>query len=115
MRSCFAFVLGALLLAGLPACNHASRTQLRTAAVQTEMPANVGRGRAIYQARCAACHGRDGTGGQVGPALRNESLRRTAAAVRAIILQPEPPMPKLFPVRLSASDVRDVSAYVETL
>jgi ubiquinol-cytochrome c reductase cytochrome c subunit len=115
MRSCFAFVLGALLLAVLPACNQASRTQLRTAAVQTEMPANVERGRAIYQAQCAACHGRDGTGGQVGPALRNESLRRTTAAVRAIILQPEPPMPKLFPVRLSASDVRDVSAYVETL
>ncbi len=115
MRSCCTFVLGALLLAGLSACNHSSRAQLTAAAVQTDMPANAGRGRAIYQAQCAACHGRDGAGGQVGPALRNESSRRTAAAVRAIILQPEPPMPKLFPVRLNASDVRDVSAYVETL
>jgi len=47
--------------------------------------------------------------------LRNEHLRRTFAQVRDIVLDPEPPMPKLFPARLSAADVRDVSAFVETL
>lgn len=79
------------------------------------MPVNAGRGRSIYLAQCAACHGRDGTGGQIGPQLRNERARRTFAQVRDIVLDPEPPMPKLFPARLSAADVRDVSAFVETL
>ena len=44
-----------------------------------------------------------------------ERLRRTFTQVRDIVLDPEPPMPKLFPARLSAADVRDVSAFVETL
>jgi len=47
--------------------------------------------------------------------LRNEHLKRTFMQVRDIVLEPEPPMPKLFPARMSGADVRDVSAYVETL
>ena len=115
MRICVALLLGALMAAALPACNRGKQTQLHATAARTELPANTGRGKAIYLAQCAACHGRDGTGGQVGPALHNESVRRTTAQVRGIVLDPEPPMPKLFPARLSASDVRDVAAYVETL
>jgi len=100
---------------GLAACSHQTGGSTRAAAVQTVLPANASRGRSIYLAQCAACHGRDGAGGQVGPSLRNETARRNDAAVQAIILNPEPPMPKLYPARMSQADVRDVSAYVETL
>ena len=83
--------------------------------VHTAVPANIAHGRSVYLAQCAACHGRDGTGGQVGPALRGERARRSDASIRAIVLNPEPPMPKLYPARLTETDVRDVSAYVEAL
>ncbi len=88
---------------------------MRALTARTDVPANVARGRLIYLAQCAACHGRDGVGGQVGPTLRNERVRRSYAAVHAIVLDPEPAMPKLYPARLTQADVRDVSAYVETL
>ena len=99
---------------GLAACNRQAHNRATGATVQTNVPANVAHGRSIYLAQCAACHGRDGAG-QIGPSLRNESARRNDAAVRAIVLYPEPPMPKLYPARMTQADVRDVSAYVETL
>lgn len=114
MRFRLARVALALIAAAvLPACAGTAKTRSRAA--QTDAPVNAGRGRSIYLAQCAACHGRDGTGGQIGPQLQNEHLKRTFAKVRDIVLEPEPPMPKLFPARLSSTDVRDVSAYVETL
>ena len=79
------------------------------------MPANVANGRAVFARECLACHGRDGSGGPVGPALRGEHVRRSAAAVRSIIVNPQMPMPKLYPAELSESDLRDVTAYVESL
>jgi hypothetical protein len=47
--------------------------------------------------------------------LHNERLRRKYRDVYALVVDPAPPMPKLYPSRLSLSDVRDVSAYVESL
>jgi len=115
MRFRFARVALALItVCALAACSGGTPAS-HAKAVQSEAPANSGRGRSIYLAQCSACHGRDGTGGQIGPQLRNERVRRSFAQVRDIVLDPEPPMPKLFPARLSAGDVRDVAAYVETL
>jgi mono/diheme cytochrome c family protein len=115
MRFRLARVALALMIAvALSACSGGAGKS-RPGSGPTEAPSNAGHGRSIYLAQCAACHGRDGTGGQIGPQLRNERLRRTFAQVRDIVLDPEPPMPKLFPARLSAADVRDVSAFVETL
>lgn len=109
---CFALALTTAV--ALPACSGGT-AKTRTGTGHAEAPVNAGRGRSIYLAQCSACHGRDGTGGQIGPQLRNERLKRTFAQVRDIVLDPEPPMPKLFPARMSAADVRDVTAYVETL
>jgi ubiquinol-cytochrome c reductase cytochrome c subunit len=74
------------------------------------------RGAVVYAANCATCHGGSGQGG-VGPALRNESTKKDAAAVAAFVRNPPAAglMPKLSPGMLSDSDVTAVAAYVETL
>lgn len=77
--------------------------------------ADVAHGKAVYGLQCAACHGESGIGGPVGPSLQNENVRRPYRSVYALVRDPAPPMPKLYPSRLSKTDLRDVSAYVETL
>jgi mono/diheme cytochrome c family protein len=84
-----------------------------SAAVATGVP-NVSHGSTLFAQDCAACHGATGAGG-VGPALKNEGLRKSPAAAEQWIENPAPPMPKLYPSTLSAQDVADVAAYVETL
>lgn len=69
----------------------------------------------IYEAQCQACHGAAGEGGPVGPALRDERARRSVRRIEAVVRDPDPPMPKLYPSRLTRSDVRDVTSYVESL
>ena len=88
--------------------SHAARTPGNTNA------ADLQRGRAIYASQCQACHGAAGEGG-IGPKLQHERERLGFEKVRGIVLNPDPPMPKLYPAELSAGDVRDVSAYVESL
>ena len=72
-------------------------------------------GKQIFAANCASCHGAAGTEGGVGPSLKNEKSRKNTAAAIAWIKNPQPPMPKLYPSPLSAKDVADVAAFVETL
>ncbi len=91
---------------------HASRSPSPVASVAG---ANLVRGKAVYELQCAACHGERGVHGPVGPPLRNEALHKRYRQVYAIVADPAPPMPKLYPSRMSESDVRDVSAYVESL
>ncbi len=77
--------------------------------------ADVARGRAIFAQQCAACHGAGGTGGPIASSLLRERTRKSYRQVRAAVLDPPPVMPKLYPSRLTRNDVRDVSAYVESL
>ena len=75
---------------------------------------DVARGATVFKQNCAVCHGVDGRGAEA-PSLRNESSRKRLAAAEAWILHPAPPMPALYPDRLSAQDVADVAGYIETL
>jgi mono/diheme cytochrome c family protein len=77
--------------------------------------ADAGHGKAIYAQNCAACHGATGAEGGVGPSLRHERARKTAAQVDAWIKNPVPPMPKLYPAPLSEADVADVTAFIDSL
>ena len=95
-----------LTILGLCSCAHHTRS------ARTEM---VTRGQQVYVRECQACHGARGSGTQIGPSLRNERLRRTYASVRSIVGDPQPPMPKLFPSRMTQNEVDEVSAYVESL
>ncbi len=47
--------------------------------------------------------------------MHEERKRKSAEAIRAVIVDPEPPMPKLYPGQLTSRDVDDLTAYVETL
>ena len=51
----------------------------------------------------------------LGPALSKERKKKDRAAVITAIEHPDPPMPKLFPGELTAQDVSDLTAYVESL
>jgi mono/diheme cytochrome c family protein len=77
--------------------------------------ADLARGRLIYERECLACHGTRGAGGGIAPSLIDERRRKSFAQVQAIVLDPVAPMPKLYPSRMTKGQVRDVSAYVESL
>ena len=72
-------------------------------------------GATVFATNCAVCHGANGSGGGVGPALVGERRRKSTAAAVAWIKNPQPPMPKLYPSPLSQRDVANVAAYVESL
>lgn len=68
----------------------------------------------IYTALCVACHSRNGSGGQVGPALDGVDQRYTEAELRAWLedptaVKPGTAMPNL---NLSPSDVDALVAYL---
>lgn len=72
-------------------------------------------GKVLHGADCAACHGPNGVGGGTGPRLQNERLRKDLGAIRVWIENPDPPMPKLYPDRLTGDDVTSIAKYVESL
>lgn len=72
------------------------------------------RGKNLFAANCAGCHGADGSG-LAGPSLRNLSTRLSDAKIADVIKHPKPPMPTLYPSLLSGQDVHDIAAYVHTL
>lgn len=84
--------------------------------VVADAPAgDAANGKKLYAANCAPCHGATGTEGGVGPSLKGEKAKKDQAAAVAWIKDPKAPMPKLYPSPLSAKDVDDVAAYVESL
>jgi cytochrome c len=117
-----AIVLASFAALGLAACSHRAPQAVTSAAPGTDdaavapAAAAASRGARIFAAQCAACHGAGGSGGPIGPSLRDVRKKHDLAAVVEIVKNPSTAtMPKLFPAQLSAQDVADVSAYVETL
>jgi cytochrome c len=117
-----ALVVASFLSLALAACSHRAPQTVASAGPGTDdaaVPpagAAASRGSHIFAAQCAACHGAGGSGGPIGPSLRDERKKHDLAAVVEIVKNPSTAtMPKLFPAQLSAQDVADVSAYVETL
>jgi len=73
------------------------------------------RGKAVFTADCAACHGATGLEGGFGPSLRDERNRMDLATTISWIKDPQPPMAKLYPKFMTNRDVRDVATYVQSL
>jgi para-nitrobenzyl esterase len=77
--------------------------------------ADPARGREVYAQACAACHGLNGDK-VAGQDLKSAKSRMSAAQIAAFILNPAPPMPRIFPEPRTAEDerdARDVAAFVD--
>jgi alcohol dehydrogenase (cytochrome c) len=72
-------------------------------------------GRATFVSRCAGCHGTDGNGGELGPAIAARIPIRTDDDLASLLREGRPTagMPS-FPT-LTASETRDLIAHVRTL
>jgi mono/diheme cytochrome c family protein len=92
----------------------AAATVVAPASATIPATADAAHGKQIFAQNCAVCHGQHGEGGE-GPPLRNERSRKDFTQLQAWIKKPAPPMPTLYPSPLTASDVADVAAYVESL
>src|SRR5712691_10775845 len=85
---------------------------LLTAAAQEQ--AGPG-GRATFVSRCAGCHGTDGNGGELGPAITNRVLMRGDQDLMAVIRDgiPAAGMPSF--AMLTPSEASDLVRYLRTL
>jgi mono/diheme cytochrome c family protein len=104
--------LVALVALALGACSRPA-DRARTQASPTIPSAS--RGAALFSQNCAVCHGDRGAGARLGPPLIGIGKRKTQDAIRIAIEHPDPPMPKLYPARLSKQDLNDLTAFVESL
>ncbi len=110
----YALLVAACVLAAGCAQKGAQTAEIAASAASGATAGNTGRGGAIFRTNCSVCHSTNGGSG-VGPSLDRESKRRNYEQTVAWIMQPDPPMPKLYPSPLSEKDVRDVAAYVQSL
>ena len=101
--------------AASPASTTSSSTTTTTTTTSSSAQGDPAKGKQIFAANCASCHGATGTEGGVGPSLKNEKSRKNYDQTVAWIKNPQPPMPKLFPNPLTEADVDNVAAYVQTL
>jgi alcohol dehydrogenase (cytochrome c) len=71
-------------------------------------------GRAIFERRCAGCHGAEGTGGELGPAIVFRLPNRSDQELAAFITAGVPPrgMPAF---NLPAQEMTDLVAFLRTL
>ncbi len=104
-------------LLALAAVTFAGCSHPRGAAAARATPtlASASRGAALFSENCAVCHGANGAGGRIGPALVGLRKREPAEKIRAQIEHPDPPMPKLYPSKLTIQDLNDIAAYVGSL
>jgi mono/diheme cytochrome c family protein len=112
---------GALIAAGAlgaslaTACTSASgySTASDAGARASLVMGDPARGKQVFSAVCASCHGPTGAEGGIGPSLTKENKRKDYAQTIAWIKNPEPPMRKLYPAPLDEHAVDDVAAYVQ--
>src|SRR5207302_7034513 len=71
-------------------------------------------GRAVFETRCARCHGSDGNGGELGPAIRNRLAARTDEQLSNVILKglPGHGMP---PIPVGDAEMAPLMRFLRTL
>lgn len=76
---------------------------------------NVDSGRKAFVTRCASCHGTDGNGGELGPAIAARAILRTDDELRMVLRAgfPAAGMPPFS--TLSDAEAADLVAFVRTL
>jgi alcohol dehydrogenase (cytochrome c) len=91
---------------------------LVAAAVGCSAPAtaqNADAGRKAFVTRCASCHGTDGNGGELGPAIAARAVLRTDDELRTVLRTgfPAAGMPAF--ASIADAEVSDLIAFVRTL
>ncbi|HTW64600.1 MAG TPA: c-type cytochrome [Bryobacteraceae bacterium] len=79
---------------------------------QESLPGDSARGEQVYQSKghCSQCHVIGGQGGVLGPELTEIGTRRSAAHLRAAVLDPESTLPEGFlEVRLVTADGKSIT------
>ncbi len=71
-------------------------------------------GRAIFETRCARCHGGDGNGGEMGPAIRERLTTRDNTQL-ATLVHEGLPMKGMPPSDLSAAETADLVTFLRTI
>jgi nitric oxide reductase subunit C len=105
----FAAVTSAAMLALLVA---GAKAPVRAAA------GKAANGQKLYASQgCAACHMIGGKGGKIGPDLSKEGKKRNGPWLTAFLKNPRSKIAKgaMPPVKASAKDLQDLSAYMLTL
>ena len=76
---------------------------------------NVEGGRKAFVSRCASCHGTDGNGGELGPAIAARAVLRTDEELRTVLKTgfPAAGMPPF--ANIADSEAADLVAFVRTL
>jgi alcohol dehydrogenase (cytochrome c) len=76
---------------------------------------NVESGRKAFVTRCASCHGTDGNGGELGPAIAARAILRTDDELRAVLRNgfPAAGMPPF--ATLPGAEAADLVAFIRTL
>src|SRR5947207_2773445 len=71
-------------------------------------------GRAVFETRCARCHGSDGNGGELGPAIRNRLAGRNDEQLANVILKglPGQGMP---PIPVGDAEMAPLMRFLRTL
>ena len=116
-RNALVLLVAVAAIAGCTKSENAGASGSGTTAPTAAPPANgdADRGAEVFRGNCSRCHGATGTEGGVGPTLARESTRKNYEQTVAWIMNPLPPMPKLYPAPLNDRAVHDVAAYVQKL
>ncbi len=75
---------------------------------------DAGPGRVVFETRCARCHGSDGNGGELGPAIRGRLAARNDQQLTALIREglPGQGMP---PIQVTDAEMGPLTAFLRTL
>ena len=86
-----------------------------TCAAPAAIAQNTDAGRQSFVTRCASCHGTDGNGGELGPAIATRAAVRSDEELRGVIHDgfPNAGMPA-FP-SVAAPEATDLIAFLRTL
>ncbi len=112
MRPIFALLLGVAICGGVSNVVHAQDSTPASSGVYTEQQA--ARGSALYQSKCASCHGADLSGGGTSPALAGPDFLAnwTGRPVAALFDTIHKTMPADQPGTLTTQQAADLIAFL---
>lgn len=101
------------LCLGLASCSPPNPVPPATTSTPSPPPTAEQLGKEVFQQKCIACHGSDGTAG-IGGAANLKTLPFDSVVITQTIVKGKNAMPS-FATILTATEVQEVTAYIKTL